>query len=183
MTISEGHILLGNRMVEPLGYWTKPTAIADIDVQNIHGHIFSVDATSCTRNPLLFPSEFREGPPASVGNIDSNFFTEFTDCLWRKGLEKSLGLEAIEGQAGKMLEFSFDTGSLLLKEEEVRAEVRGQFESRETGWTVIVKDGDVDKDGETRCIVYANGHVKATKIQVDGVLDALKILRDEGILA
>ncbi len=32
-----------------------------------------------------------------------------------------------------MIEFSFDIGSLLLKEEEVVVEVRGQFESRETG--------------------------------------------------
>ena len=78
-----------------------------------------------------------------------------------------------------MIEFSFNAGSLLLKE----AEVRGQFEFRETGWAVTVKDGAVDKDGETRCIIYATGHVKATKIQVKGVLDALKILRDEGVLA
>jgi hypothetical protein len=77
-----------------------------------------------------------------------------------------------------MIEFSFDTGSLLLTE----AAVRGEFEFRETGWTITVKDGVVDKDGETRCIMYATGHIKATKIQVKGVLDALKILRDEGIL-
>jgi hypothetical protein len=74
------------------------------------------------RNALLFPSEFREGPPVSVGNIDGNFFMEFTNCLWTKGLENTLGLEAIQGQAGKMIEFSFDIGSLLLKEEDVKAD-------------------------------------------------------------
>jgi hypothetical protein len=140
-----------------------------------------VDAAICTteddkRNALLFPSEFREGPAVSVGYIDGNFFTEFTDCLWTNGLENTLGLEAIQGQAGKMIEFSFDTGSLLLKE----AEVRGQFEFRETGWTVTVKDGLVDKDGETRCITYTTGHIKATKVKDS--LDALKTLRDEGVL-
>jgi hypothetical protein len=183
MTIPDGQILLGTSITEPLGYWTRPTRISDIDLQKIHPHILSVDTASCTtedekRNALLFPSEFREGPLVS-GNIDGNFFTEFTDCLWTKGLENTLGLEAIQGQAGKMIEFSFDTGSLLLKE----AEVRGQFEFRETGWTVTVKDGAVDKDGETRCIIYPNGHVRATKIQVKSVLDALEILRDEGVLA
>jgi hypothetical protein len=127
----------------------------------------------------LYPSEFRKDTPVSIGNIDGNFFTEFTDCLCTRGWENSLGLEAIQGQAGKMIEFSFDTGSLLLNE----AEVRGQFEFRETGWTVTDKDGAVDKDGETRCIMYPTGHIKATKIQVKGVLDALKILRDEGVLA
>jgi hypothetical protein len=143
-----------------------------------------VDTTSYTtedekRNAPLLPSEFREGPAVSIRNINSNFFTEFTDCLWTKGLENTLGLEAIQGQAGKMIEFSFDTGSLLLKE----ADVRGYFEFRETGWAVTVKDGAVDKDRETRCLIYPTGHVRATKVYVKGVLDALQILRDEGVLA
>jgi hypothetical protein len=82
-----------------------------------------------------------------------------------------------------MIEFSFDTGSLLLTEAAVRADMTGQFESRETGWNVIVKDGAVDKDRQTRCIIFATSHSKATKIQENGVIDALKVLRDEGILA
>jgi hypothetical protein len=90
-----------------------------------------VDTTSCAsegekRNALLLPFEFREGP-ASAGNIDGNFFTEFADCLWANGLENTLGLEAIQGQAGKIIEFSFDIGSLLVMEEEVRAEVREEM--------------------------------------------------------
>ena len=188
MTIPEGQILLGTSIMEPLGYWTTLERITDVDLQNIHGHIFSVDATSCARNALLFPSEFREGPPVSVGNIiDSNFFTEFTDCLWTKGLENTLGLEIVQGQAGKMIEFSFDVGSILLKEEEVKAEVREerreQFKLQETGWTITVKDGTVYKTGETRCVTFPTGHIKVTDSKVKGVSDAVKILRDEGVLA
>ncbi len=184
MTIPEGYILLGTSIAKPSGFWTRPIPISDIDSQKIHPHIISVDAASCTtedekRNALLLTSEFREGPPVSVGNIDRNFFTEFTDCLLTLGLANTFGLEAIQGQAGKMIEFSFDIGSLLLKE----AEVRGQFESRETGWAVTVKDGTVDKEGETRCVVIQGRHVTATKLLGGGVLDALKVLRDEGVLA
>jgi len=190
MTIPEGQILLGTSITEPLGYWTRPIRISDIDLQKIHPHIISVDTASCTtegekRN--LYPSEFREGTPVNVGNIDGNFFTEITDCLWAKGLENTLGLEAIQGQAGKMIEFSFDIGSLLLKEEVVEAEVReerrGQFKLRETGWTVTTKGGAVDQTGETRCVTFENGHAKITNGQVKGVSDAVKILRDEGVLA
>jgi hypothetical protein len=47
-----------------------------------------------------------------------------------------------------MIEFSFDTSSLLL----IEVVVRGQFEFREIGWTVT-KDGVVDKDRETRCVI------------------------------
>jgi hypothetical protein len=87
-----------------------------------------VNTISCAsederRNAPLFPSEFREGP-ASARNIDSNFFTEVTDCLWANSLKNTLGLEAIQGQAGKIIEFSFDTGSLLL----IKAAVREEFE-------------------------------------------------------
>jgi hypothetical protein len=86
MTLSKGQILLGTGITEPFGYWTRPTRISDIDLNKIYPHILSVDTTSYTsegekRNALLFPSEFREGSPVSVGNIDGNFFTEFTDCL------------------------------------------------------------------------------------------------------
>jgi len=198
MTIPEGQILLGNNITEPLGYWTRPTAILDIDLQNIHGHIFSVDATGCTsegemRKALLFPSEFREGPPVSIGNIDSNFFIEFTDSLWAKGWENTLGLEAIQGQLGKMIEFSFDIGSLLLKEEEVSAEVREerteQLKLQETGWTVTVKGETVYKTGETRCFTYPapTGHIKVTdskaEVVSEVVSDVVKILRADGVLA
>jgi hypothetical protein len=189
MTIPEGHILLGTSITEPCGYWTRPIRISDIDLQKIHPHIISVDAASCTtegekRN--LYTSEFREGLPVSVGNIDGNFFTEFTDCLWAKGLENTLGLEAIQGQAEKMIEFSFDIGSLLLKEEDVNAEVReerGQFKLQETGWTITTKDETVYKTGETRCVTFPNGHLKVTDSKAKGVSDAVKILRDEGVLA
>jgi hypothetical protein len=48
-------------------------------------------------------------------------------------LEKALGLEVIQVQARKIIEFSFDISSLLLKEKEVKAEKRGLFKLRETG--------------------------------------------------
>jgi hypothetical protein len=99
-----------------------------------------------------------------------------------------LGLEAVQGEVGNMIEFSFDISNLLLKEEEVKAEVRevmrGQSMLRETGWTVTVKDGAVDQTGETRCVTYPppTGHIKVISSQAKGVWDAVKILRDEGVL-
>ena len=123
----------------------------------------------------LIPSEFREGPP-SVGTIDGNFFRDFADCLRNTGLGNTLGLEAIQGQAERMVEFSFDTGSLLLQEKEVR----GQYDFQETGWTISVREGVVDKDGETRCVILQGQHLKATRVQ--SALDALRVLGDEGLL-
>jgi hypothetical protein len=193
MTLSEGQILLGTSITEPLGYWTRPTCISDIDLNKIYPHILSVDATSCTsegekRNALLFPSEFREGSPVSVGNIDGNFFMEFTDCLWRKGLENTLGLERIQGQAGKMIEFSFDFGSLLIKEEAVEAEVTeeraGHFTLQETGWAITIEHGAVRHIGEVQCVKAEGEHRPvAVPDEVTKVSDVVQILRDRGILA
>ena len=86
-----------------------------------------------------------------------------------------------------MIEFSFDVGSILISEDDVNAEVKeertGQFKLQETGWTITVDDGTVYKTGETRCIMYSTGHVKFTDSKAKGVSDAVKILRDEGVLA
>jgi hypothetical protein len=186
--IPKGQILLGTSITEPSGFWTRPISISDIDLQKIYSYIISVDTASCItedekRNALLLPSEFCKGPVVSIGNIDSNFFIEFTYCLWANGLEKTLGLEAIQVQAGKMIEFSFDISSLLLKEEEVKVEKRGLFKLRETGWTVTTKGGAVDQTGEIRYITFENGYTKITNSQVKGISDIIKILRAEGILA
>ena len=131
----------------------------------------------------LYPSEFREGLPGNVRNIDGDFFTEFTDCLLARGLENTLGLEARQGEPAKMIEFSSDVGSLLVKDEEVSEEMRGQFKLQETGWTVVIKDDTVDQTGESRCVTFENGHSKITNGQIKGVSDFVKLLRDDGILA
>jgi hypothetical protein len=188
MTIPEGHILLGTSITEPCGYWTTLARIPDVDLQSVHRHIISVDTTSCAsegekRNGPLLPSEFREGP-ASTRNIDSNFFTEVTDCLWANGLENTLGLEAIQGQAGKMIEFSFDTGSLLLIEAAVKADVTGQFTFQVTGWTITIENGAVKHTGEIQCVKLEDEHRPIpVPDEVTKASDIVKILRDQGILA
>jgi len=66
---------------------------------------------------------------------------------------------------------------------EVRDGRRGHVILRETGWSVTVKDGLVDKTGETQCVQYSTGHIKATDTRVKSLSDVVKILRDEGALA
>jgi hypothetical protein len=104
-------------------------------------------------------------------------------------LENTLGLEIIQGQARKIIKFSFNISSFLLKEEKIKAEVRGegrgQFMLQETGWTITVKDGTIYKIGETRYFTLPppTSHIKVTNSKAKGVSDVIKILRDKGILA
>ena len=44
----------------------------------------------------------------------------------------------------------------------------------------MIKNRLVNKNGEIRYITYTTGYIKATKVK--GSLDALKTLRDEGVL-
>lgn len=188
MPISEGHILLGTDIQDAsdaLGCWTTPSLISKIDLHNIHGHIFVVDTTS-DGHGHLFPVEFREGPPPNILNVDYRFYSRFADYLRTNGLENTFGLEAIQGQAKKTIEFSFDTGNLLLDEVRVKPEVivkgGGQFKLQDTVWSVTVRDGIVQyTTGETRCVSYTTGHVKVTESKSG--LDVMKILADEGVLA
>jgi hypothetical protein len=190
MTIPEGQILLGTS-ITGLGYWTTPTRISDIDLRKIYGDEISVDATGYIgdgglRNALLY-SQFREGLPINIGNIYGNFFTEFIDCLWAKGLENAFGLEVKQGQPGKMIEFSFDIGLLLVKEEEVKAEVRegtGQFTLRVTAWAITIDNGTVQHTGEKYCLeVKGEPHREIIVPSVTKVTDIVKILRDQDYLA
>ncbi|PMD15914.1 hypothetical protein NA56DRAFT_581299, partial [Hyaloscypha hepaticicola] len=134
--ISKGQVLLGTS-ITGLGYWTRNTLISDIDLDKSYNCEIAADIIDCTgkgriRYTILY-SEFREGLPVNIGKINNNFFTEFTDCLWAKGLENSFGLEVKQDQSRKMIEFSFNTGLLLVREEEVNQELKegtGQFTLR-----------------------------------------------------
>ena len=187
ITVPEGHILLGTRINKPFGYWIRPTPILDIDLHKIRPHILSVhemDSTTEGRNTKerLVPSEFREGLPI---DIDRNFLTEFANYVRKKSLENKFGLEAIEGHSKKMIEFSFDCGSILLEENEVTpkiGEAGREFTLRDTSWTVTIKDDLVDQTGETRCLTYTTGHVKVTNEPAKSVSDVVNILRVDGFL-
>ena len=186
-TIPEGHILLGTRISKPLGYWVRPTPIVDIDLHKICPHILSVDVIDCAvkrgRESLLLPSEFREGPPI---NIDHSFVTEFTNFVREEGLERKYGLEVIEGQPKKMIEFSFDSGSILIEEDEVTSKIKeagcGEFTLRDTSWAVTVEGGLVDQTGETRCVTYTTGHIQVKNEPVKSVSDVVNALREGGFL-
>ena len=181
--------MIGTR-IEGLGYLTRPTRISDIDRHKVYGCEISVDATGCTGeggmgNALLY-SGFREGPPVDIGNIYTNFFTGFTNCLWKHGLANTFGLEFYQGQPRKMIEFSFDTGLLLVKEEELRAEMRegtGQFTHQVTAWAITIDNGNVKHKGTKYCLKPPKEkHIEIVPPDAE-VSDIGALLRDGGYLA
>jgi hypothetical protein len=188
MPIQEGQILLGTRIMgAPYapGYWIAPSDIPK-DLSNIHGHIYVVDTSREGRGRLL-PAEFREGPPASIESVDGSFFTVFIDYIETNGLENTFGLETIQDQSGKSIEFSFDVGNLLVEEIGVKADIvsgrREMLKLQETVWAITVDGETVCTTGESRCVKFSDGkHTKVTNTKAKSALDVLRILQDEDIL-
>jgi hypothetical protein len=181
MQIPVGQILLGTRITD-IGYWTAPTCIPE-DLDNIHGHTFAVDATSEEEDVRLFPVDFREGPAPSMGNVDCRLFVEFNAYLQAKGLGNIFGLQIAQGEARRMVEFSYEIGNLLVEEGKVKAEMIGggkEVKLQETAWTATVKDGIISQAVEIRCVVIAGVH-REVEVPVNE-LDIVKILEDEGVL-
>ncbi|KAB5515599.1 hypothetical protein GE09DRAFT_575937 [Coniochaeta sp. 2T2.1] len=185
-TIPDGHIQLGKSIPHSRAFWTRPTPIDEVDLKNIHAYVLSLDncLPDTGQYAPLIPSEFREGPPGNVRNISTDFVKEFVDCLRTNGLENMFGLELREAPDRTMIEFSFHTASLLLGDEDVRAEVRQQAVLQVTGWAVAVKDGNVLSTGEKRCAVLADGvHRPLTNTKFNDASDALKYLQEKGYIS
>jgi hypothetical protein len=90
-----------------------------------------------------------------------------------------------------MIEFSFDTGLFLIKEEKVRAELRegtGQFTLRVTIWAIMIDNKTVKHRGEVYYIVVLDEEPPHCKIPVPTlnkdakVSDIINCLRDQGYL-
>ena len=188
--IPDGHIMLGRRRPERFGYWTRPTPVHEIDKRKLFPHIISVNKNAGDHEGDIFlcPSEFRiDGEDLSLNfkRVTHEFLAEFTNYVCMKSLENTFGLQALQGENCRMIEFSFDTASILLDEKVIKIELRNsmkQFSLLETSWVVTVEDGLVDQTNETRCVIVGGKHVEWTNSKAKDPSEALSILRDEGFL-
>jgi hypothetical protein len=106
-----------------------------------------------------------------------------------EGLENTFGLEVKQDQPEKMIEFPFDIGLLLVREGEVRTEVRGEtgpFTLRVTVWAITINNGSVEQRGTKYCLVVPNEIPPHREIivpdPVTNVSDIVESLRDQGYL-
>lgn len=143
--IPEGRVQLRNNLQQ-----TCATSISDINLKEIHGHIFSVKEGS------FFPSEFCQGPPCpnDADTIDKTFFEEFLEYLKKNKLQDVLGLERKQGCAEPMVEISSDNSSFLLSEQAARDRYGKEIlqDAKETTWAIEVKDGVLHFKATTRCV-------------------------------
>ncbi|KAK5629544.1 hypothetical protein RRF57_005259 [Xylaria bambusicola] len=109
--------MLGTALTSVRGCWTKPTSINDINLAEIHGHIFKL-----TPKGELQAYEYREGPVMDLADVDAAFFHEMTQYLKTNNLVDLLGVQVLGQEMPEMMcEFVLqDNGTVMLDSRDVK---------------------------------------------------------------
>ncbi|OIW24606.1 hypothetical protein CONLIGDRAFT_636743 [Coniochaeta ligniaria NRRL 30616] len=90
-TLEKGTVMHGQRTTGFNGEGTCPAPIDQLDLTNMRGQIWILDAAAGTFQPY----EFRAGPPERMTANDNAFVAAFKDFLIGHELTKTLGLELL----------------------------------------------------------------------------------------
>ena len=149
LSLPQDEFMLGRTINDLPGCWTKPTAFSDVNLKEIHGHIFML-----VDDDKLVAYEYRDGAPIDISAVNSSFFLDFIKYLKLHRLNKLLGLQSLNGMpAINMNEFVIGhTGTVMLADEMINKS--GVY--RYTGWSIEEKDGQSP-------FVVRDAHAKTTK--------------------
>lgn len=130
--LEPGTVMHGTNLSQIEGsIWSRPTPIDQLDLTNMRGQIFVLDAATGNFGPY----EFREGPPEPLSDNDNAFVIAFKDYLFRKGLTKSLGLELLPKTKMVELIFNNNFGTVLMHPKYCKLAQSGETpEGRTTAW-------------------------------------------------
>lgn len=134
--LAHGHSTFpGNKIM--LG--DQPTPITQLDLQDVHGHIFVVKDD----NVLSMSYEYRAGSRPNLSSISDAFLAEFFGYLNDHNLTKVLGLQVRQLQHDKpdMLEFTFSNAHTLMIEPN---QAHSPPSGRVTGWAFSANNGIVE---------------------------------------
>lgn len=136
-------IMVGSKVPELHGIWTKPTNVDDADLTKLRGHIFYVV------NGALIPYELREGSFVNIKNVNQAFFNEFAEYIKSHRLENVLGLQVCsEGFGGVEFELE-DSNGLVTTIMFPRSEANYGKIIQTTGWYFGMSPMDEEKHAET----------------------------------
>ncbi|KAL8898816.1 MAG: hypothetical protein Q9207_006515 [Kuettlingeria erythrocarpa] len=180
--IDEDTIMLGVDLgTDSLGYWTQPTKSADIDKDNVHGHIYVLSS----KNHFV-AYEYRGGPATdSCKHVHPSFFQQLAQYLHSNNLAGVLGLQVLDNQAaspGEMLEFILgEQGTAMLRAQDVNH--GGIY--RNTGWSFRQDEEGIISvsGGESHALTVKGTHQVFTSGKPLPTIEAVQnVLRKEGII-
>lgn len=174
--IEEDKIMLGTSLNSIRGCWTRPSSIADINLEEIHGHIFKLTASG-----EMQAYEYRQGPTVSLGDVDPKFFEELVQYLQSNLLVDILGLQVLAKDVPAMMsEFVLaDKGTVMLDERDVKN--RGT-PFRITGYVLEEPSMTGFKDGETHAPTVRGTHQVFTNDKIETENQLMATLRNEDIV-
>lgn len=181
LRLNSDKIMLGTKVQNPTGCWTRPTDISEVQKENIHGHIYVL-----TDNDSFNAYEWREGSPCSIADVDPEFFYTFVRYLRLNKLENLVGLQVLEGYSQEnLLEFILgnEAGTVMLQQSEAN---HGKM-FRITGWSFNDEDGIITyNNSETHAATKKGTHQVFTGSKphpnIRTVEDLRQILKDADIL-
>ncbi|KAL9103232.1 MAG: hypothetical protein Q9163_001719 [Psora crenata] len=172
--MSTDFVMLGHNFTDPSGCWIKPTALEEVNLAEVHGHVFML-----VEEDRFVAYEYVEGRVNGLSNIKPGFFKDFAAYVRSNNLGDTVGLEILGQTAQDMAEFDFgDCGTVMLN---------GQHHYtpfRTTGWAFSCNEGVTSFKGRE---THTKTKVTTHKVFLDGKLapdvPALKaILRNFNVI-
>lgn len=109
-------VMYGKDLTSIRGCWTKPTNLEDLNLQEIHGHIFCL-----TPEGKFQAYEYREGFSAPL-DVDPAFFQELAEYLLVNQITSLLGLQVLNKTISPLMcEFVMQNdGTVMLEADDVK---------------------------------------------------------------
>lgn len=173
LQVEAGKIMLGRVMSSFKGCWTRPTSISGLDLNNLHGHIFTLGYDG-----HFIPYEFREGAAPQMSAVDKGFVTALQAYLSAFNLTNYLGLEVLTSDSSKdmcELVLSSNFGTVMME----RNLAKNVCSARVTGWSVNgigeLSGGQVHaKKTDDKHRVFVDSKLGPESVDEETVLDALR---------
>ena len=125
--------MLGHYFTDPSGCWTRPTALEEVNLAEVRGHIFAL-----VEEDRFVAYEYVEGRVNDLSSVSPGFFKDFAAYVRLNGLGNTVGLQ-IRGQtAQEMVELDFgDCGTVMLNAQDTHHDTP----FRTTGWVFSCDKG------------------------------------------
>lgn len=118
LQVDQGKVMHGTAMTSHRGCWTRPTNISELDVGNMHGHIFTLSPKG-----QFQAYEYRQGPPQPMSPNDDAFIVALKAYLQKHSLESIIGLQVLNEDKDKQLQefvLGNNNGTVMLDAEDTK---------------------------------------------------------------
>ncbi|KAJ9143271.1 hypothetical protein NKR19_g6874 [Coniochaeta hoffmannii] len=131
-TLPENTVLVGTNDLDHYRF-VKQTKLDDLDVNNVHGHIFALTDHG------FRPYEYQTGMLPDLSGIDVDaFLEEMASFLRENSLQSLVALQILDSNCKlDMVEFVLPCATIMGR----ASDVKGYVKSRVTGWRFEMEDG------------------------------------------